>query len=150
MTQGFKGRVGGVWSCSLENYGLENHNDHEPIKSLEKSSRKATLLWQFDTTFASPQPSHTLPQALPHLSSGSWVIHISSLASTFPILFLLSPAYFVLTIYITYSLYLSSIFPPPPPADNPPCDLHFCGSVPVLVVCLVHFGFCVCCFRFTC
>ena len=25
------------------------------------------------------------------------------------------------------------------PIDNPPCDLHFCGSVPVLVVCLVFF-----------
>ena len=27
------------------------------------------------------------------------------------------------------------------PTDNPPCDLHFCGSVPVLVVCLVCFCF---------
>ena len=23
------------------------------------------------------------------------------------------------------------------PIDNPPCDLHFCGSVPIIVVCLV-------------
>ena len=28
------------------------------------------------------------------------------------------------------------------PVDNPPCDLHFCGSVCVLVVCLVCFCFC--------
>ena len=27
------------------------------------------------------------------------------------------------------------------PADNPPCDFHFCDSVPVLVVCLVCFCF---------
>ena len=31
------------------------------------------------------------------------------------------------------------------PIDNPPCDLHFCGSVPVLVVCLVFF-----CLGFSC
>ena len=24
------------------------------------------------------------------------------------------------------------------PTDNPPCDLHFCDSIPVLVVCLVY------------
>ena len=28
-----------------------------------------------------------------------------------------------------------------PPTDNPPCDLHFCNSVSVLVVCLVYFCF---------
>ena len=33
----------------------------------------------------------------------------------------------------------------PCPTDNPPCDLHFCDSVPVLVVCLV----CFCFFRFS-
>ena len=35
------------------------------------------------------------------------------------------------------------------PTDNPPCDLHFCDSVPVLVVCLVYFCF-VLFFRFSC
>ena len=30
----------------------------------------------------------------------------------------------------------------PFPADNPPCDLHFCDQVPVLVLCLVCFWFC--------
>ena len=29
----------------------------------------------------------------------------------------------------------------PLPVDNPPCDLHFCESVPILVVCLVCFCF---------
>ena len=29
----------------------------------------------------------------------------------------------------------------PLPTNNPPCDLYFCASVPVLVVCLVFFGF---------
>ena len=35
-----------------------------------------------------------------------------------------------------------TFYPPSPhplPTDNPPCDLHFSGSVPVLVVCLVCF-----------
>ena len=39
-------------------------------------------------------------------------------------------------------------FPPfytPISADNPPCDLHFCDPVPVLVVCLVCFYFSLLC-----
>ena len=35
----------------------------------------------------------------------------------------------------------SSIYPLRLHADNPPCDLHFCDSVSVVVVCLVCFGF---------
>ena len=113
----------------------------------------------------SPLPCTPLPSASPKLSSCPWVIGTSSLASTFPILFLTSPCLFstyatylcylfmllilctfyatYATIYATYSLYLSPLSPPPtPPADNPPCDLHFCDSVPILVVCLVCFCFC--------
>ena len=76
------------------------------------------------------------------LSSCLQVVHISSLASTFPILFLPSPVYFLPTIYATYSLYLFLPFSPCPlPADNPLCGLHFCDSVPFLVVCLVCFCF---------
>ena len=42
------------------------------------------------------------------------------------------------TNYAAYSLYLPPpIFPLPNPSDNPPCDLHFCDSVPVLLACLV-------------
>ena len=84
------------------------------------------------------------PTSPPPLSSCLWVLCISSLASTLPILFLTSPCLFSL-----YRLcYLFSVpFPPislsHSPTDNSPCDLHFCDSVPVLVVCLVCF-----CFRF--
>ena len=39
-------------------------------------------------------------------------------------------------------LILCTFSPSHSPVDNPPCDLHFCGSVPVLVVCLVCFCFC--------
>ena len=38
-----------------------------------------------------PHPAHPLPPTLPLYSSGPWVILISSLASTFPTLFLPSP-----------------------------------------------------------
>ena len=31
----------------------------------------------------------------------------------------------------------------PLPSNNPPCDLNFCGSGPILVVCLGYFCFCV-------
>ena len=91
----------------------------------------------------SPLSCTPLPPSFPHLSSRPWVIHMSSLASPFPILFLTSPC-----LFSTY--HLCFLFPLPFPAssllpipvDNPPCDLYFCESVPVLVVCLVHFCFC--------
>ena len=88
-------------------------------------------------------PAHPLPLTFPSFSSCPWVIHISSLASPFPILFLPSPC-----LFSTYHLcFLFPVpFPPfslvprtPPLTDNPP--LHFCDSVPVLVVCLVCFCF---------
>ena len=41
-----------------------------------------------------PLPYTPLPPSFPHLSSCPWVIHISSLASLFPILFLTSPCLF--------------------------------------------------------
>ena len=47
-------------------------------------------------------PAHTLPPTFPPYSSCPWVILISSLASTFPILFLPSPVYFPPIIYATY------------------------------------------------
>ena len=87
-------------------------------------------------------PSHPLLPTFPPFSSCLWVVHISSLASPFPILFLTSPCLFVPTMYASYSLYLFlpfSLFSFP--TDNPLCDLNFCDSVPVLVVCLVCFCF---------
>ena len=93
--------------------------------------------------FTQLHPAHLLPRTFPPYSSCPWVIHTSSLASTFPIVFLPSPY-----LFCTYHLcYLFSVLFPPlspshSPVDNPPCDLHFCGSVPVLVVCLVCFCFC--------
>ena len=85
-----------------------------------------------------PTPSHILPYC-----SCPQVISINSLLSTFPILFLPSPCLFS-TKHLCYLF--SVLFPPLSPShtpiDNPSCDLHFCGSVPVLVVCLVCFCFC--------
>ena len=81
---------------------------------------------------------HLLP-----FSSCQWVVYISSLASTFPILFLTSPC-----LFCAYHLYF--LFPVPSPpflplaTDNPPCDLYFHDSVPILVVCHVFV------FRFSC
>ena len=94
--------------------------------------------------FTPLHPAHALSSAFPPYSSCPWVILISSLASTFPIPLLTSPC-----LFSTYHLYylFSVSFPPlsPSPVDNSPCDLHFCGSVLVLVVCLVCF-----CFRCDC
>ena len=58
-------------------------------------------------------PAHPLPPTFPSCSSYPWVILISSLASTFPILCLPSPVYFLPTIYANYSLYLSPLSPLP-------------------------------------
>ena len=66
------------------------------------------------TPLYSPPPCTSHPTHIPPYSSCPWVIHISSLASTFPILFLPSP-YFLPTIYATYSLYLFALSPSPSP-----------------------------------
>ena len=92
--------------------------------------------------FTPLRPALPLPPTLPPYSSCPWVILISSLASTFPTLFLPSPCLFS-TYYLCYLFSVPS--PPSPshvPIDNPPCDLNLCGSVPVLVICLVCSCFC--------
>ena len=100
----------------------------------------------FHHPFTPLHPAHRLPPTFPRYSSCPWVILISSLASTFPTLFLPSTC-----LFSTYHLcYLFSVpFPPLSPSQSPinkpPCDLHFCGYVSVLVVCLVFF-----CFGFRC
>ena len=71
--------------------------------------------------FTPLHPAHLLPPAFPHYSSCPWVIPISSLASTFPILFLPSPC-----LFSTYLLcYLFSVpFPPSPPPTPLLITLH--------------------------
>ena len=81
------------------------------------------------------------PSYIPPYSSCPCVILISSLASTFPTLFLPSPCLFS-TYHLCYLF--SAPFPTLSPShspDTPPCVFHLCGSVPFLVVCLVCFGF---------
>ena len=84
-----------------------------------------------------PSTLHTHPPTFPLFSSCPLVIHVSSLTSTFPILFLTSPWLFSKHIFCTFS----PLSPSHSPAENPPCDFHFSDSVPVLVVCLVWFFF---------
>ena len=80
---------------------------------------------------------HLLTLQHPPLSSCPWVVHISSLCCLFLTPFFISPHYFMPTNY-TSSLYLPPTIPPYPlPTENPPCDVHFSDSVPVLAVCLV-------------
>ena len=97
----------------------------------------------FPPPFSPLQPAHSLPHAFSHLSPCPWVINISSLVSTFPTLFSTSPCPFY-TYHLCYLLLVPFPLLPllPFPADNLPCDLHFCDSVLVLVVCLVHCWFC--------
>ena len=64
-------------------------------------------------SFIPLHPAHPVLPTFPLFSSCPWVMHISSLASTFPILFLPSPVYFLPTIYASYSLYLFRLSPLP-------------------------------------
>ena len=84
----------------------------------------------------SPSVLHPSPSSTPHPYSDSWVIHINSLASPFPIPFLTSPVCFLPMIMLLIPCTFSLV-----PAYNPPPDLHFYDSFPVLVVCLVCFCF---------
>ena len=81
--------------------------------------------------FSPLHPAHTLLHAFPPFSSCPWVIDISSLASTFPILFLPSPCLFS-TYHLRYlfSVHFPLLSPSHSPVDNPPSDLHSWGSVP--------------------
>ena len=83
------------------------------------------------------------PTSSPPLSSCPYIIHISSLASPFSILFLTSPCLFS-TCHLCYlfSVPFPLLSPTHTAADNPPCGLHFWDSVLVLVICLVCFGCC--------
>ena len=106
------------------------------------------ILLQFSqfSPYIPPVPCTSQPSTIPPLSSCPWVVHISSLTSLFLIPFLISP-------HLFYAYQLCFLFPVPfppilpfsHPTDNPPCDLHFCDSVPIVVVCLLCF-----CFMFNC
>ena len=83
-----------------------------------------------------PPPTHIAPL----FSSCPWVIHISSLASTFPILSLTSPCLFS-TYHLCYLF--PALFPPFSPYLFRLITLQIISivydSLPVLVVCLVCF-----------
>ena len=104
-------------------------------------------LSQFFLPFIAPPFCTPLPSSIPptHLVQCPWVIHISFLASPYPILFLIHPS-----LFCTYLLcFLFSVpFPTFSRSSSPLITLHVISiSVIVrdLVVCLVRF-----CFRFSC
>ena len=97
-------------------------------------------LFHFFSLLYSPPIYTPLPPSFPHLSSCPWVIHLSSLASPFYIQFLTTP---ISILYLPFML-LPCTFSPF--SDLPSssllitlhfCDLYFCESVPVLVVCFI-------------
>ena len=84
----------------------------------------------------SPPPCTPPPTSIPFpLSSCPWVVHISSLASPFPILFLTSRVYFVPTNYASYSMYLSLPFFP---SSSP---LITCHVISIFVILLQFYWF---------
>ena len=75
------------------------------------------MLLQLSHFFLHFIPLHPAPPPTsipPPLSLCPWVLHISSLASPFPILFLTPTLYFVPTIYASFFLYIPSVIFPPP------------------------------------
>ena len=98
------------------------------------------LLLQFSqfSPFISPLPCTSQPLRHPHLSSCPWVVHISSWTSLFPVLFPTSPCLFcTYHLCCLFPVPFPPILPLPLPTEKPLCGVHFSGSVPVLVVCLV-------------
>ena len=84
-------------------------------------------------------PAPLLPPAF--LPLCPWVIHISSLASTFPMLFLPSPCP-ISTYHLCYlfSVPFLPLSPSHSPVDNPPCDLPslwFCSCSSCLLTLLL-------------
>ena len=93
----------------------------------------------FFSPLYSPPPWPPLPPAFPHLNSCPWVVHIRSLASPFPILFLTSPC-LVCTYHFCFSFPVTfpPFYPLPFPTDNPPCDLHFCHFLYTILMFYTH------------
>ena len=94
------------------------------LKNKETNFLKNIFIDYAITVVPLPPPSHPvhpLPPTFPPYSSCPWVIHISSLASTFPTLFLPSPS-----LFSTYHLcYLFSVpFSPSPPPTPLLITLH--------------------------
>ena len=89
----------------------------------------AIMVVSFFSPLYSLLPCTALPPVFPHLSSCPWVIHINSLASPFPILFITSPYLFCTCHLYCFPVPLSLVSPLPLSSDNLPCDLHFYDSV---------------------
>ena len=143
-------------TCALPTFSCSLHSTSVPKRQLQGDNQYSGLLLGFSQYFfkyvllivllqfsqfsplsslcpAPPNP----PPFPPTLSSCPWVVHISSSNSLFPLPLLTSPCLF----YAQQLHFLFPVpFPPIPPhrhTENPPCDVHFSDSVPVLVVSLV-------------
>ena len=100
--------------------------------------------------YSSPIPFSSLYPSLPGTPIPSSILpplQFMSIGLTYKFLSF-SISYAILNLplsilYLPFMLLTPCNFSPislfPLPTDIPPCDLHFCDSVTVLVVCLVHF-----------
>ena len=80
----------------------------------------------FFLTFIPLHPVHPFPPSFLHLSSCLWVIHVSSLASPFPIPFLTSPClFYAYQLCFLFTVPFPPFFPSASPLVNLPCDLFF-------------------------
>ena len=90
--------------------------------------------------FLSLCQEHLFPPASTLLMSMGCTHKFFGFSISYTILNLL-PSIFYLPFMLLIPYTFFPILPLSFPADNPPCDLHFCDSIPVLVVCLVCFCF---------
>ena len=132
MSQPLRGQI-----CSLHH----SPSHFKPVSFFFKTYIVLLMLLRL-SHFPSFTPLHpATPHIPPPHSSWPWVIQISSLASTFPILFLTSPCLFsnYHVCYLFSVHFPRTIFPFHFPTDNPPCDLHFCSCSSCLLSLFLFF-----------
>ena len=81
------------------------------------------------------------PTSVLSLSSCPWVVRISSLAPPLILSLTFACLFCIYHLCFLFPVTFTPFSPLPRRSENPPCNLHFCDSVPLLIVCVVFVVF---------